>query len=97
MANNAKQVMDIRVSKGITVAQSNEHLRNWTENGWNRATQMGNYDPTREHLNFEIVKGGLVAPINKAKSIPERMAENLREKASKIRMKDFWSPNTELL
>lgn len=59
MANNAKQVMDIRVSKGITVAQSNEHLRNWTENGWNHATQTGNYDPTREHLNFEIVKGGL--------------------------------------
>ena len=83
MANNAKQVMDIRVSKGITVAQSNEHLRNWTENGWNRATQMGNYDPTREHLNFEIVKGGLVAPINKAKSIPERMAENLRERGIK--------------
>ena len=55
MANNAKQVMDIRVSKGITVAQSNEHLRNWTEKGWNHATQTGNYDPTREHLNFEIV------------------------------------------
>lgn len=83
MANNAKQVMDIRVSKGITVAQSNEHLRNWTEKGWNHATQTGNYDPTREHLNFEIVKGGLVAPINKAKSIPERMAENLRERGIK--------------
>ena len=90
MANNAKQVMDIRVSKGITVAQSNEHLRNWTEKGWNHATQTGNYDPTREHLNFEIVKGGLVAPINKAKSIPERMAENLRERG-------FKDPNDGLL
>lgn len=80
MADKAKQVMDIRASKGITVAQSNEHLRNWTEKGWNHATQTGNYDPTREHLNFEIVKGGKVAPINKAKSIPDRMAENLRER-----------------
>ena len=80
MANNAKQVMDIRASKGITVAQSNEHLRNWTEKGWNHATQTGNYDPTREHQNFEIVRGGKIAPVNKAKSIPERMAENLRER-----------------
>lgn len=27
---NAKQVLDVHVSKGITVAQSNEHMRNWT-------------------------------------------------------------------
>lgn len=83
MADKAKLVMDIRASKGITVAQSNEHLRNWTEKGWNHATQTGNYDPTRELLNFEIVKGGKVAPINKAKSIPDRMAENLRERGIK--------------
>ena len=83
MADKAKLVMDIRASKGITVAQSNEHLRNWTEKGWNHATQTGNYDPTRELLNFEIVKGGEVAPINKAKSIPDRMAENLRERGIK--------------
>lgn len=31
---NAKQVLDVHVSKGITVAQSNEHMRNWTEKGW---------------------------------------------------------------
>ncbi len=23
-----------------------------------RATELGNYDPTREHLNFEVVSGG---------------------------------------
>lgn len=97
MANNAKQVMDIRVSKGITVAQSNEHLRNWTENGWNHATQTGNYDPTREHLNFEIVKGGLVAPINKGRAFQNVWLRTYVKEASKIRMKDFWSPNTELL
>lgn len=30
---NAKQVLDVHVSKGITMAQSNEHMRNWTEKG----------------------------------------------------------------
>ena len=38
---NAKQVLEVHVSKGITVAQSNEHMRNWTEIGWIRATGLG--------------------------------------------------------
>jgi len=73
---NAKQVMDFRPSKGMTTAQSNEHQRRWTEKGWERAVSVGNYDPTREHLNFEI-KAGKVCPIDKTRSIPERMADNL--------------------
>jgi len=73
---NAKQVMDFRPSKGITTAQSNEHQRRWTEKGWERAVSVGNYDPTREHLNFEI-KAGKVCPIDKTRSIPERMSDNL--------------------
>ncbi len=52
MAGNAKQVMDIRPSAGITTAQSDEHQRRWTEKGWEHAVSKGNYDPTREHLNF---------------------------------------------
>ena len=73
---NAKQVMDFHPSKGMTTAQSNEHQRRWTEKGWERAVSIGNYDPTREHLNFEI-KAGKVCPIDKTRSIPERIAENL--------------------
>ena len=73
---NAKQVMDFRPSKGITTAQSNEHQRRWTEKGWERAMSVGNYDPTREHLNFEI-RAGKVCPIDKTRSIPERMSDNL--------------------
>lgn len=73
---NAKQVMDFRPSKGITTAQSNEHQRRWTDKGWERAVSIGNYDPTREHLNFEI-KAGKVCQVDKSKSIPERMAESL--------------------
>ena len=80
---NAKQVLDIQVSKGITTAQSNEHMRRWTEKGWERAVGIGNYDPTREHLNFEIVAGGKVRPIDKSRSIPERMAEILNRRGIK--------------
>ena len=83
MANNAKQVIDMHVSKGITTAQSNEHQRRWTEKGWESAVSKGNYDPTREKLNFEIVKGGLIQPVNKQRSIPERMAAILQERGIK--------------
>lgn len=79
---NAKQVMDFRPSKGITTAQSDEHQRRWTERGWEHAVSVGNYDPTREHLNFEI-KGGKVCPIDKTRSIPQRMADNLAARGIK--------------
>ena len=49
-----KQVMDFRPSKGITTAQSNEHQRRWTEKGWGSAESTGNYDRSRERLNFEV-------------------------------------------
>ena len=77
MAEKSWQVMHMNVMKGITTAQSNEHQRNWTESGWKHPIDKGTYDRQRERLNFEIVKGGKVRPINKDKSIPERMTENL--------------------
>lgn len=80
---NAKQVLDIQVSKGVTVAQSNEHTRRWTEKGWERAVKIGNYDPTREHLNFEILSGSKIRPVDKSRSIPERMAEILSRRGIK--------------
>ena len=49
----AKQVLDIRAGKGMTTSQSNEFLRN--ANGGERLKRWsGNYDSTREHLNFEM-------------------------------------------
>ncbi len=78
----AKQVMDFRPSKGFTTAQSNEHLRRWTEKGWQSATAQGNYDSSRERLNFEI-RGGKVCPIDKSRSIPERMADILNSRGIK--------------
>ena len=78
-----KQVLDIRVSKGITTAQSNEHLRNRSEKAEKYAMDKGNYDPTRKHLNFEIAPGGKVRPIDTSRSIPERMADILERRGIK--------------
>lgn len=83
MAKNAKQVLDLHPSKGFTTAQSNEHYRKWTEKGWQRAVGMGNYDPTRTGMNFEITKGCKVSPVNLARSIPDRIAENLHSRGIK--------------
>lgn len=75
------QVCDLRPGMGMTRSQSNEHLRNYNQRAYeNKMT--GNFDPTREHLNFEIVKGELV-PVNKAKSIPQRIKENLASRGIK--------------
>jgi hypothetical protein len=76
MANSPKQVMDIRVQKGFNASEGNEHQRNWNDKKWSRVTSYGNYDRTRDKLNFEIVKGKL-HPIDKTKSIPERIKASL--------------------
>ena len=77
-----RQVMDIKTSKGIADS-SNEQLRKWTERGWEQAMKEGNYDRSREHLNFEIVKGGKVVPVDKSHPLTERMAENLAKRGIK--------------
>jgi hypothetical protein len=38
---------------------------------------------TREHLNFEITKGGKIQPVDKTRSIPERIAANLAARGIK--------------
>ncbi len=40
---NQKQVLDVQVSKGITTAQSNEHLRDRSEKAEKYAMSKGNY------------------------------------------------------
>lgn len=73
----SKNVIDMRPGKGFTTSQSNEHLRVFSDKDRAKKAQW-NYDPSREHLNFEIGKGGVVMKVNKMKSIPQRIAENLR-------------------
>ena len=81
--SGAKQVIDFRASKGFTKAQSDEHLRVRSDKSLKHALATGNYDVTREHLNFEITKGGKIQPVDKSRSIPMRIAENLAARGIK--------------
>ena len=81
-----KQVMDMRsTTSGISQMESNEQQRNWSDEQWeNKAKDsLANYDPTRAALNFEVVKGGVVQPIDKSKSIAQKMADNLAARGIK--------------
>ena len=83
---NKKQVMDIRPnSDGISQAESNEQQRNWSKDFLQKKSNdpMANYDPTRTHLNFEVVRGSIVQPIDKSKSIMKMMADNLAARGIK--------------
>ncbi len=73
--------MDLRSTKeSISKAESNEQQRNWNPNLWDKKSNdsLANYDPTRAELNFEVVRGGKIQPIDKSKSIDEKMNEILQ-------------------
>lgn len=72
-----KQAFVVKDGKGFSKAQSDEHQRRWSEKAWQHAVKNGNYDRSREHLNFEITKGGVVHAVDKSKTIPERIAEQV--------------------
>lgn len=84
----AKQVMDVRAGIGMTVSQSNEHLRVASDGAY-VSRLSNNFDPTRERLNFEI-KNGEVVPVDKATSIPRRIETILWQRGIK-------DPNKELI
>jgi hypothetical protein len=77
MSNTSKQVVFQRAGKGLAAGISNEELRNWSEKSWSHAVNVGNYDRSREALNFEVRRGGEVTPVDKTRSLTQRMAENL--------------------
>ncbi len=77
MAYLDKQVFNKKERHGISAAQSREHQRAWSDRAWGLALDKGNYDLARQHLNYEIVKGGRIQKIDTSKSMPERMAEML--------------------
>ena len=75
-----KQVVHFQAKKGFTTAQSNEHQRNWTERGWECANENGRIDRTRVGLNFEVVRGGVVQPVDRTRSIPQKLRESLESR-----------------
>lgn len=77
-----KNVVDMRPGKGFTTSQSNEHLRRMADKESAKKAQW-NYDPSRERLNFEIGKGGVVKEVDKTKSIPQRIKENIEARGIK--------------
>ena len=81
-----KQVMDMRsTTSGVSAQESDEQQRNWTKQHWEKKAKdsLSNYDPTRAKLNFEVVKGGIIQPIDTSKTIAEKMAENLAARGIK--------------
>ena len=84
----AKQVMDVRPGIGMSLPQSNEHLR-VAVNGAFKSKYSYNVDPTRDRLNFEI-KNGEVTPVDKHTSIPRRIETILWQRGIK-------DPNKELI
>ena len=79
MSSSAKQMMDLKPMKGMSVALSDEHQRHWDAEQWRRQVHRNpNYDPTREHLNFEI-RDGRVQPIDTTTTIPNRMCARLQQ------------------
>ena len=83
---NPKQVMDMRSNKeGISTLESNEQQRNWKDGHWEfkEKDSTSNYDHTRDHLNFEVTKGGVVQPIDKTKTIDQTMRESLHARGIK--------------
>ena len=75
----AKIVIDMRPGKGFSPSQGNEHLRRLDDCERAKKAQW-NYDPSREHLNFEIGKGGVVMEVDKMKTINQRIKENLESR-----------------
>ena len=69
MKRIAKQVLNVRGRKGCATALSREYQRNWSDRAWQVAIAKGNYGLGRQRLNFQISKGGKIAPIDKSKSI----------------------------
>lgn len=78
----AKQVMDVKMGTGMSRGQSNEHLRNFTKNAFEEK-RTHNFDPTREHLNFEVMPGGVIAPVHSHLPIDVRISQNLAERGIK--------------
>ena len=84
------QVFHQQAVKSFSAGEDNEHQRRWTESQWEAkaSNKKFNYDKSRAHLNFEIVKGGKIVPLGSSKPILERFQDRLEAKTTRP---SYWS------
>jgi hypothetical protein len=82
MSDNKKQMMDIQKVKSFCVAVSDEHQRNWGDDLFSRKENdpKYNYDRSRTRLNFQVSKGGELGPIDKNKSITDKIEQAIKNR-----------------
>lgn len=92
------QVFHQQAVKSFSAGEDNEHQRRWTESQWEAkaSNKKFNYDKSRAHLNFEIVKGGKIVPLGSSKPILERFQDRLEPLVRKTLTKGLKRPNIAL-
>ena len=80
MATGKKAMLEITKMK-MTPALSAEHQRKWDESRWECKMDdpERNYDKSRAHLNFEVRKGAVIAPVDKSVCIKEKVDARIAE------------------
>jgi hypothetical protein len=80
MAESKKTMLEVTKTK-MTSALSAEHQRKWDESRWECKLDdpERNYDKSRVHLNFEIRKDGVIAPVDKSVCIKEKVDKRIAE------------------
>ena len=84
MSDNKKQMMDIQKIKSFSVAVSDEHQRNWGDDLFSRKENdpKHNYDRSRTRLNFQVSKGGELGPVDKTKSITDKIEQAIKNRVT---------------
>ena len=84
MSDNKKQMMDIQKVKSLSVAVSDEHQRNWGDDLFSRKENdpKYNYDRSRTRLNFQVSKGGELGPVDKTKSITDKIEQAIKNRVT---------------
>lgn len=80
MGKGKKAMLEITKMK-MTPALSAEHQRKWDESRWECKMDdpERNYDKSRAHLNFEVRKGAVIAPVDKSVCIKEKVDARIAE------------------
>lgn len=92
------QVFHQQAVKSFSAGEDNEHQRRWTESQWEAkaSNKKFNYDKSRAHLNFEIVKGGKIVPLGSSKPILERFQDRWKPLVRKTLTKGLKRQNIAL-